>query len=166
MEKFYANKMGSTSVEFSMLVLPFFFTLFAILSVGYSALIQAELDRAAGLIASDISLHATNYTTSTGYLNQVGCSKFLGALLDCKKVELSAINISGDLRDYDEKVNDELLWSPGCGNDLVLIELIYPFSASFSPIAIADVVFRGGHKYYRSRSIIKREPILTGAGSC
>jgi Flp pilus assembly pilin Flp len=157
---------GSVAIEFSMLALPFFLTVLTILFVAYHSLVQSELDRATAAIAREIAVQANDAPTSADYLSQGTCAKHLGALINCAKLKLGATTVPGRLFTFRQQPIGGKMWSLGCANDTVLIELNYPVASFISPIVIADVVTMDGVEYYRSRAVIRREPVVTGSGSC
>ncbi|MDP3527001.1 MAG: hypothetical protein Q8S27_20700, partial [Hoeflea sp.] len=156
------SESGSVAVEFSILALPFFLTVFTILFVVYHSLVQSELDRAAGSIASQIAIQANQSPTSADFLSAGTCSQHIGPLLDCGRLSLGATKVTGRLLDYRNKLIGGSTWSLGCAGDTVLVELSYPVASFITPVVIADVIEVGEQKVYRSRAVIRREPIITG----
>lgn len=165
-ERILKNDSGSVAVEFSILALPFFLTVFTILFVVYHSLVQSELDRAVGSIATQISILASQNPTSTDFLSPAACEQHVGTLLNCSRLRLGATKVSGRLSDYRNNLLGGSTWSLGCAGDTVLVELSYPVQSFVTPVVIADVIEAGDQKYYRSRAVIRREPIITGSGSC
>lgn len=163
---YWKDRSGSVAIEFSFLALPFFTMMFAIIVVGYHALIQAELDRATTTIAQHISIFAHTDPTSRDYLGKGPCKDFVGPLIDCSELRLGAAEVKGRMVDYRSKVIGNSEWSLGCAGDTVIVELTYPFSSLLAPIAIADIVESEGNKFYRSRAVIRREPIFAGGATC
>lgn len=157
---------GSAAIEFSILALPFFLTVFTILFVVYHSLVQSELDRAVGSIATQIAIEASEKPTSTDFLSAAACKQHVGSLLDCSRLKLGATTVVGRLVDYRNKLIGGATWALGCAGDTVLVELSYPVASFITPVVIADVIESGGEKFYRSRAVIRREPVITGSGSC
>lgn len=160
------NDSGAVAVEFSLLALPFFLTVFTILFVVYHSLMQSELDRAAGSITTQIAIQANQNPTPADFLSQATCEQHVGSLLNCSRLQLGATTVTGRLFDYRDKVIGGSAWALGCAGDTVLVELTYPVDSFVTPVVIADVIKVGEQKFYRSRTVIRREPIITGNGSC
>jgi Flp pilus assembly pilin Flp len=164
--KFKDDENGGVAIEFSILALPFFLLIFATLSLVYHALVQSELDRAITSIAADIALRAPDATTSTVYLSNGACSEFVGPLLDCDQIRLGAGIVAGRLISYKDTVFGSSAWNLGCAGDTVILELTYPYAELITPVVIADLIDQGGQTYYRSRAVVRREPVVTGAAAC
>ena len=160
------DEKGSVSVEFSLLVIPFFLMVFTILFIVYHSLVQAELDRATVSIAKELALTATDAPDAIEFLTPAACNKHIGSLLDCSRVLLGAAKVTGRLYDYRNKVIGGKQWSLGCAGDTVIVELDYPVASFFTPLVIADVVQVSGVDHYRGRAVIRREPVITGPGAC
>ncbi|WP_175616910.1 TadE family protein [Rhizobium sp. RU33A] len=154
------------AIEFSILAIPFFAMIFAIIEVGYHALIQSELDRATTTIAQHISSFAHAEPTSSDYLAKGPCKDYVGSVLDCTKLRLGATEVEGRMVDFRNMIIGSSVWSLGCAGDTVIIELTYPYTELVSPIVIADVVNDNGGEYYRSRAVIRREPMFAGGSEC
>lgn len=163
---FIQDEKGSVAVEFSILALPFFLIILTILFIGYHSLVQSELDRATASIAREIAVEANAAPTSAEYLSTSACSKHLGALINCSKLKMGATTVPGRLYTLRNQPISGKMWALGCAGDTVLIELNYPVASFISPIVIADVIMMDGIEYYRSRTVVRREPVVTGSGSC
>lgn len=164
--QFKDDESGGVAIEFSILALPFFLLIFATLGLVYHALVQSELDRAITSIASDIALRATDAKTSALYLSDGACSQFVGAFLDCDRIKLGASTVTGRMIGYKDTVFGNTSWNLGCAGDTVILELTYPYAELITPVVIADLVKKDGQTYYRSRAVVRREPIVTGAAAC
>jgi Flp pilus assembly pilin Flp len=163
--RFLRQASGSTAIEFALLVLPFLLCVFAMLEVGYKALVQAELDRMLTDVMSDIALRSVGEATAANYVNGVICARFPSSLITCSEVLLGAQKVDGRLINYRSQTIGGR-WSPGCGGDTVLVELTYPLINITNPIVIADIVTIDGKDYYRSRGIVRREPVFSDGASC
>lgn len=166
LEKYAGEESGGVAIEFSILALPFFAIIFAIVEVGYHGLVQSELDRATTTIAQHVSTFAHTEPTSADYLAKGPCTDFVGTILDCTKVRLGAEKVDGRMVDFRSQVIGSDTWTLGCAGDTIIIEMTYPFSKIVAPIAIADVVTDKGSQFYRSRAVIRREPLFSGGTAC
>jgi Flp pilus assembly protein TadG len=164
LQRFSRATGGGVAVEFALLVLPFLMVIIAIVELGAKSLIQADLDRVLTEVTSNLSYRSNNAADAREYIDSVICSTS-GPLLDCGGIDIGAVVVSGRLFNYR---NQSLAgsWTLGCGGDTVLIEMTYAYQDFLIPFAVADVVEVGGQKRYRSRTVIRREPILSGAGAC
>lgn len=164
--RLFQEESGSVAIEFAILALPFMTLLFSIVSIGYHALLQSELDRTATSIALQVSINANKQPTSADFISNAACAKQLGTLVSCTDLRLGATTVVGRMFDYRNVILGNKTWNLGCAGDTVIIELTYPFQQLLTPIVIADIVTDGSKKYYRSRAVIKREPVIVGEGSC
>ncbi|WP_171015741.1 TadE/TadG family type IV pilus assembly protein [Devosia sp. FKR38] len=155
---------GATAVEFALLLLPFLLVLLASTDVGVKAFIQGDLDRVLEEATNNLALKANEASSASKYKEYFLCGA-LGPLLNCDDLEIGATVVGGRLFDYRNKPLSGL-WSLGCGGDTVLVELTYPYEQIIAPFAIADIIEVEGKKRFRSRAVVLREPILTGAGAC
>lgn len=164
LKQFLHHTVGATAIEFAILVLPFLLVLLASVDLGVKAFIQGDLDRVLEDVTNNLALKANEATSASKYKDEFLCG-ILGPLLRCDELDLGATVVVGRLFDYRNKPLSGL-WSLGCGGDTVLVELTYPYEQNIAPFAIADIVEVGGQKRFRSRAVLRREPILTGAGAC
>ncbi|MBU1304116.1 MAG: pilus assembly protein [Alphaproteobacteria bacterium] len=161
---FLHNAAGATAIEFAILVMPFLVILLASVDLGVNAFIQGDLDRVLEDVTYNLSIKASDATSASKYKEDYLCG-ILGPLLNCSKLDIGATVVVGRLFDYR---NQSLfgLWSLGCGGDTIIVEITYPYQQAIVPFAIADIVEVNGQKSFRSRAVVRREPILTGAGAC
>jgi Flp pilus assembly pilin Flp len=164
LRRFAAQQGGTTAIEFAMLAGPFLLILVATVELGVKSFIQAELDRVLTEVSTNLSLLANDASEARAYVDSTVCG-ISGPLLDCGQLDFGATRVTGRLFDYR---NSSLsgLWNLGCGGDTVLVELTYAYEDIIVPFAVADVVEVSGAKRYRSRAVLRREPILSGAGTC
>lgn len=164
LRRFSCASAGSVAIEFALLVTPFIFILVGTVELGVKSLLQADLDRVLTEVTSELSSRATAATKPGEFITTTVCG-IAGPMLDCNQINIGATVVSGRLFDYRDK-SLAGLWSLGCAGDVVLIEMTYEYHDFILPFAIADVVTVAGEKRFRARSVIRREPILTGAGAC
>lgn len=151
-------------IEFALLVVPFLLVIIATVELGAKSLIQADLDRVLTEVTTNLSYRSNDAEDAREYIDSVICSTS-GPMLDCTAIDIGAVVVSGRLFDYrNQSLSGS--WALGCGGDTVLVEMTYAYQDFIVPFAVADVVEVAGAKRYRSRAVIRREPILSGAGSC
>ncbi|WP_196260769.1 TadE/TadG family type IV pilus assembly protein [Pelagibacterium limicola] len=158
------DKRASVAVEFAILAWPFFLIVAASVELGVKSFIQAELDRVLADTTAALSILASDAYDSRTYVENTICS-MSGPVLDCNSLEIGAVVVRGRLFDY-RNLSLAGQWNPGCGGDVVLIELTYPYTDIIMPFAVADIVETGEGKRYRSRTVLRREPVLSGNGVC
>lgn len=167
LQTFKNAQRGSTTVEFAILVIPFLATMFATIELSYKSFVQTALDNNLYVAASQISITGFDQDTPEKFIEEYVCVDLSAVLLRCEDVEIGVKKIptSGRLSQYrDQSIVGE--WDLGCSYDALLVELNYPIKDISHPIAVADIVYRDGKKYYRSRGVVRREPLLTGPGAC
>ena len=148
-----------------MVALPLFVGIFAIIEMSYKSILQTELDNKLFAVATDLGISAYDYDTATDFMTDHFCPEIGTTFLNCSKIDIG-IDVLVN-RPYTYRNNDFIgRWEMGCINDTILIELQYPVEDFVHSIAIADIIQRGGQKYYRSRGVIRREPRLSGGAAC
>jgi Flp pilus assembly pilin Flp len=155
---------GGVAIEFALLVLPFILVIVAIVELGAKSLIQADLDRVLTEVTTNLSYRSNDANDAREYIDDMVCG-ISSPLMDCSEIDLGATVVAGRLFDYRNR-SLAGLWTLGCGGDTVLVEMTYAYQDFLVPFAVADVVEVAGEKRYRSRAVIRREPILSGAGAC
>lgn len=164
LRRFFANQLGATAVEFAILAGPFFLIMFASVELGIKSFIQADLDRVLSEVTSTMSMNDSSAEDAEDYVNERVCA-IAGPLINCHQLDVGAVVVTGRLFNYS---NSSLSgqWNIGCGGDVVLFEMTYPYTDIMFPFAVADIVQVNGVKRYRSRAVVRREPILAGRSSC
>ncbi len=162
---FIKNRSGATAIEFAIVAGPFFAGLFGIIELSYKSILQSELDNKLYAVASDIGVNNFTAETSTEFMVNQFCPEIGTAFLKCSDVELGVETISDHFYTYR---NQTMIgkWNLGCANDPIIVELSYPVANFMHPFAIGDIVERSGKQYYRSRAVIRREPLLSGSSTC
>lgn len=164
LKSFSSDRRASTAIEFAILAAPFLLVILATVELGIKSFTQAEVDRVLGEVTTYLSITASDSEDSEAFIETTLCA-IAGPLLDCSRLEIGSVVVSGRLFDYrDRSLAGE--WTLGCGGDVILIELTYPYADLMIPFAIADTVVLADGKHYRSRAVLRREPLLAGAGSC
>lgn len=160
--KFLKKDSGAVAIEFAIVSLPFFYVLFASFEVSYKAIVQSELDEKIFLMANDIALNDHIIESGSEYITDEFCSNNSTTFLKCSDIELGVRLLLPNERVYDlvdvSVIND---WNIGEESSPLLLEVNYPLTNLLHPIAVADIIERGDEKFYRSRAIIRREPLLT-----
>lgn len=163
--KFRKDQSGASAIEFSIIAMPLFLTIFANLELGIKSIQQNELDTKMSAIAANIAMQAQPASSASEYMRETFCKDIGTLMLDCRKVTIGARTIPNSSRMVSLQ-NRSIIgeWNVGCGGDAVLLELNYPVTNISHPIAIGDIVKRGGSQFYRSRAVIRREPIVAARG--
>lgn len=157
---------GATALEFALIAPVLMIMIFSIIEISYKIMLQAELDEKLYAVASDISINAHDAEDAAEFLSEHFCPKIGTNFLRCSDVEIGVRTITGSTRLVslrDERLAGE--WNLGTQNDAVIIELNYPARNMVHPVTIGDIIFRNGDRYYRSRGVIRREPLLTELAS-
>ena len=139
--------------------------IFAIIELSYKSYLQTELDEKMVDMAAIIGVNNFDSENVQDFTTEQFC-RFVGTtFLNCEDME---IGVQWILDDPFEHRNSSIIgqFDLGCPDDLLVLELNYPVSNILHPIAIADIIERDGQNYYRSRAVIRREPLLDGLGGC
>lgn len=164
LKTFFRDGRASTAIEFALLAGPFLAVVLATIELGIKSFTQAEVDRVLGEVTTYLSITASDAEDAKAFIDSTLCG-IAGPLLDCSRVDIGSAVVSGRLFDYrDTSLSGQ--WSLGCGGDVILIELTYPYTDLLFPFAIADIVTAQDGQRYRSRAVLRREPLLAGAGAC
>jgi len=165
LRRYIKGDKGSAAVEFAMVVLPFMLIIFGTIETGFKSVQQTELDSNVYEIASRIA--TTYYSSSSADAFSRGklCVEFSFTVLDCEQVKIGVTEVTGRMFDYRNKsVVGE--WNLGCPESTLIVELNYPVTHFVHNFAVADIVDVNGDDYFRSRGIIRREPVISGGGTC
>ena len=148
-----------------MLAGPLFIGIFACIELSYKLILQSELDNRLYKTTYDISINNHDAETAAEFLQQHFCPEVGTTFLKCSDIEIGVLRITGRSRLVDFR-NTSVIgnWDLGTEDDALIIELNYPLKNIVHPIAVADIVERNGQKYYRSRGVTRREPLLTSTG--
>ncbi|MGB6230800.1 MAG: TadE/TadG family type IV pilus assembly protein [Litorimonas sp.] len=166
-DRFRRQTSGAVALEFAMLSVPFLAMIFGIMEVAFKTMVQTELDNKLYYIASDISKVAFDQDDSAQFMMDALCDQTGTFFTTCSDIEIGVQVVSTDSRLVQYRETSAIgTWELGCAYDTLLVELNYPVSNFLHPIVVADVVERDGEKYYRSRGVIRREPLLSNGSTC
>ncbi len=163
--RYLKDNKGATALEFAILAVPLLMGLFAIIELSYKGIIQNELDNKLYVVSSEIGINNFTSDNASEFMRDEFCPDIGTTFMKCDEIEIGVRVLPG--RPYLYR-NDTVIgqWDLGCTSDVIMIELNYPVTNLVHPIAIADITTRSNEKYYRSRSVIRREPLLSGGSSC
>ncbi|MEO0327972.1 MAG: TadE/TadG family type IV pilus assembly protein [Pseudomonadota bacterium] len=163
--QFRNSECGATAVEFSIVAVPFLLAVFGIIELGMKSMQQTELDANVYAVASKVSTDQFDDADIIQFSNNSLCSDYAFEILDCSKVRIGIAPVVGRMFDYR---NQSIVgqWDIGCANDTLIVELHYPVVHILHSFAVADVVMHENAEYFRSRGVVRREPILTGSATC
>lgn len=154
-------------MEFAMLAPILIAGIMSIIELSYKTILQSELDNKMYLVTANLSINDFDATDPVEYMRDEFCPNIGTNFMNCSKVEIGVRNITGSVRLHTYR-NISVIgeWTLGCTNDTLIVEMNYPADNIIHPIIIGDVIERNGERYYRSRGIIRREPLLSGGSTC
>lgn len=165
LRRYAKDERGATAMEFSILAIPFFVGLFAIVEMGYKSMLQSELDDRMYAVSTYIGINAVDYDDSAEFMREFFCPEIGSTFLRCENIQFGAMVMTERFYKYRSRAVAGT-WDVGCQGEPLLIEMLYPAKNVTNPINLVDIIERNGEKYFRSRTVITREPTLTGGGSC
>lgn len=165
LRRYARDELGATALEFSILAIPLFVGIFSIIEMGYKSMLQSELDDRVYAISSYIGINAVDYDDSAEFMREFVCPEIGSTFLRCEDITFGALVMTERFYKYRSRAVAGT-WDIGCPGEPLLIELTYPAKNVTSPINLVDIVDRDGGKVFRSRTVITREPMLSGGGSC
>lgn len=165
LRRYAKDEQGATAMEFSILAIPLFIGIFAIIEMGYKSMLQSELDDRLYAVANHLGINAVEYDDAAEFMSEFFCPEIGSIMLRCDDIQFGALVLTERFYQYRARAVAGT-WEIGCPGDPILIELLYPAKNVTSPIKLADIIERDGQKYFRSRTIISRENMLNGGGSC
>lgn len=148
-----------------MIATPLFAGMLAIVEFSYKSILQTELDNSIYAAAGDLAINNVPIDNASEFMRDHFCTNIGTTFLKCTDIQIG-IDVLVN-RPYTYR-NTSFIgrWDMGCVGDPIMIEMNYPLENFVHPITVADVTERGGKKYYRSRAVIRREPMLSGSGIC
>jgi Flp pilus assembly protein TadG len=164
--RFARNEKGATAIEFSLIALPFFGLMFAILEIGITFFAQQTLETAvqmsARLIRTGIA-QEQNYD-ATAFKNSI-CDR-VGVLFDCGKLKIDVRTITtfdssnpplpldqdGNLTDQD------FIYTPGSGGDIVLVRTFYEWPSAMKLVYFSLANTGNGNYLMAATAAFKNEP--------
>ena len=163
--RFLFGNDGAAAVEFAMIALPFFLVIFGIIETGLKSVQQSELDSNVYEIASKISTTRFEEKDVDEFTENSLCQDYSFAILDCNKISIGVTVVNGRMINFR---NQSIVgqWNVGCPDDTLIVELNYPVTHFVHSFAVADVVERSDEEFFRSRGVIRREPIVGGSDKC
>lgn len=153
-------------MEFALVAAPFLLVLLGIFEISWKTVQQNAIDNLNFEYAQTLARAEDAGVSKADYKANVICRSGNLAVLDCDRILFGA-----EAYDSDEKLYDKIdhifvdSWTTGCGGSTVVTEVLYPITHVVLPFAIADVAKYGGKDHYRSRAVIRREPLLAGTGT-
>jgi Flp pilus assembly pilin Flp len=165
LKNIWKEESGAASVEFAFVILPFLYVVFAIMEVSYKGIIQAELDDKLYAVAMDLSVNNHSADSVNEFMSEHFCPNIGTTFLKCEDVVLGVKVIPDATRlvSYrNASVSGD--WALGAENSTLLVELNYPLTNLLNPIVIADIIERDSGSFYRSRGVVRREPLLSTSG--
>lgn len=162
-KQFIGADRGVAAIDFAIVSIPFFFAIVAIMELSVKSLMQAQLDHQMFDAAMTLSREDDAGISKADYQTNVICGHVVSPMLRCEDILIGAAAFPIDVRFYPVR-NDIFVdqWDTGCGGSSVIVELLYPVNHILMPFAVADTVNYNGADYYRSRGVIRREPLLVG----
>lgn len=161
-QKYLRNTKGATAIEFAMVAVPLFSGIFACIEVSYKSLLQSELDNKLYEVVYDIGINDHDADTAAEFMRDHFCPNIGTSFLRCDEVEIGVRRVTGASRLVTFRDSSVIgSWELGTPDDTLIIELNYPVTNIIHPVAVADIFTRNGERYYRSRGVTRREPLLT-----
>ncbi|MCI5043403.1 MAG: pilus assembly protein [Aquisalinus sp.] len=157
---------GAVAIEFALVAPVFFIVLFAIIELSYKTIIQTELDKLAFDFAMTMARESDATISKADYKNDIICARNSAPFLNCENILFGADAYNSNQRLY--RLIDNVFvdsWNTGCAGSTVIVEMLYPVTHTLIPFASADVIQYDGKPHFRSRGLIRREPVLNGSGT-
>jgi Flp pilus assembly protein TadG len=163
--RFARAEKGATAVEFSLVALPFFGLMFAILEIGLTMFASATLETATQMSARMIRTGiAQEQNLDSSAFKQTICDR-VGVLFDCGKIKIDVRTITTfdstipPVLDEDGKLNEEtFLYVPGKGGDIVLVRSFYEWPSLGKLVYLSLQNTGNGTFLMNSTAVFKNEP--------
>lgn len=152
---FVTSESGSSAVEFALVALPFFTLILVIFEISISTARQYMLDDVNFKVSRCSSLLGISEKKEDFLSNQI-CQRNL-PFLSCDRVEIGASKLTNGSSSVDNTGRIKG-WDVGASDDIVIIELSYPYEPIVPFVAISPTIVENGQSYLYSRSIIRNEP--------
>lgn len=132
-QRFRADRSGATAIEFSLIALPFFALLFAIIEIGMFFLADQTLENAAQDSARLIMTgQVQNSKFTQEQFKQTVCSRLVG-MFDCQggiEVDVKSYKTFADVTidnpiGADNKLRTDFTFLPGNAGDVVVVRVFY-----------------------------------------
>ena len=157
---------GAVAVEFAFVAPVFFYLVFAVIELSVKAIQQNELDNFMMFAYQELAtspVQSANGQEHLAHLCEIGPIH----ILSCDDIVLGAEVVPGRFLNLRSTlINGQ--WDFGCANDVVVLEMLYPVTNIFHPFVLGDVVSLDGdgNDMFRSRGVVRREPLLNNGGLC
>jgi Flp pilus assembly protein TadG len=164
--RFARNEKGVTAVEFSLVAIPFFGLMFAILEIGITFFAHQTLDTALQMSAR---LIRTGIAQEQGYDSitfKASICNRVSILFDCGKLKIDVRTIntfdSGTPPlplDEDGNLSDEsFIYTPGSGGDIVLVRAFYEWPSAAKLVYFSLANTGNGAYLMAASAAFKNEP--------
>jgi Flp pilus assembly protein TadG len=166
LSRFKRAQDGTAALEFSMVALPFFFLLYAIIDVSLIFFASTTLEN--GLVAAARQIRtgeaqAANMTTQqfrTLVCNQIsmllGCDGRLG--IDVRKFNgFGAVALPGGL-DENGNLSGNMTFDPGSAGDVVVVRAFYTWPMLTPTVGMQFANMSGGHRLLEASIAFRNEP--------
>jgi Flp pilus assembly protein TadG len=166
LRRFARSERGATAIEFSLVAVPFFGLMFAILEIGITFFAQQTLDTAvqmsARLIRTGIA-QEQNYDSNT-FKNTI-CDR-VGIIFDCGKLKIDVRTIATfDSNpppppfDQDGNLTDQnFVYTPGKGGEIVLVRAFYEWPSTMKLVYFSLANTGNGNYLMAASAAFKNEP--------
>lgn len=158
--RFAQNRKGATSVEFALVSVPFFGTLFAIIETAFSFFAAQTLETALAdatrkILTGQIQGSAS-ITTPDQFRDEVMCNasnRLLPVFIDCSQVKVDVRTVTTfNLADLSKPVNGGVYdtsgfkYDPGAAGSIVVARAVYPQPIYVSLLGTAGTIDLNGRK--------------------
>ncbi|MBL8589105.1 MAG: pilus assembly protein [Methylobacteriaceae bacterium] len=154
--RFRTNRDGVTSVEFAMVSVPFFGTLFAVLETAFAFFASQTLETALADSARQILTGQAQgnaaITTAQQFRDQIMCNganTLLPTFIDCSDVKIDVRTVTSfnaaDLAKPDYQAMT-FQYNPGAPGDIVVVRAVYPLPVYVSLLGTAGTIDLSGRK--------------------
>lgn len=154
--RFRADRHGVTSVEFAMVAVPFFGTLFAVLETAFaffaSQTLETALSDSARLILTGQAQGNAAITSAVQFRDQVMCNganTLLPTFVDCSQVKIDVRTVNSfsaaDLAKPDY-ASMAMSYDPGAPGSIVIVRAVYPLPVYVSLLGTQGTVDISGRK--------------------
>lgn len=157
---------GAIAIEFALVAPVFFYLVFATIELSVKAMQQNELDNFMMFAYQELATSSVQSANGRDHLEHL-CENGPIHILSCEDITLGAQVVTGRFMNLRETlINGH--WDFGCADDVVILEMLYPVTNFFQPFLFGDVVRldRDGQEMFRSRGVVRREPVLSNGALC
>ncbi len=167
--RFRADRDGVTSVEFAMVSVPFFGTLFAVLETAFAFFASQTLETALADSARQILTGQAQgnaaITSATQFRDQVMCNgsnTMLPSFIDCSQVKVDIRTVTSfsaaDLARPDYQTMT-MQYDPGAAGSIVVVRAVYPLPVYVSLLGTQGTVdINGRRRILFATATFRNEP--------